>query len=111
MDTANIRLKSFMEALHPDDAATGLTFPALGGVRKQSVEDVKRLFGQGVIDFMKKRKYNAEAEYLQRVRNWRRAIDERGLSEDKHQQFCAEFLEFIVSDLMPQLERFQSVGG
>ena len=54
--TANIRLERFVEAL--DDPATGLTFPALSGVRKQSVEVVERLFGQGVIDFMKN--YNAE---------------------------------------------------
>lgn len=78
-----------------------MTFPALSGARKQSVEDVERLFGQGVIDFMKNNNYSAEAEYLQRVRNWRRAVDERGLSEDQRQQLCAELLEFIVIDLMP----------
>ena len=59
-----------------------MTFPALSGARKQSVEDVERLFGQGVIDFMKNNNYSAEAEYLQRVRNWRRAVDERGSSEN-----------------------------
>ena len=42
--------------------------------------------------------YSAEAEYLQRVR---RAVDEQGLIEDQRQQLCAEFLEFIVSDLIP----------
>ena len=88
-----------MEAL--EDPSTGLTYPALTGTRKQSVEDVERFFGQGVIDFMKDRKYDTEAEYLQKVRNWRRAVDERGLGEDQRQQFSAEFLEFIASDLMP----------
>ena len=46
------------------------------GVRKQSVEDIEQLFGQGVIDFMKDKNYEEEAEFLQKVRNWRKAIDE-----------------------------------
>ena len=42
-----------------------------------------------------------EAEYLQKVRNWRRAIDERGLKEEKRQQYITEFLDYIITDLMP----------
>ena len=95
----NIGLERFVEAL--EDPKTGLTYPALTGVRKQSVEDVERLFGQGVIDFMKDKNYEEEAEYLQKIRNWRRAIDERGLKEEKRQQYITEFLDYIISDLMP----------
>ena len=95
----NIGLERFVEAL--EDPKTGLTYLALTGVRKQSVEDVERLFGQGVIDFMKDKNYEEEAEYLQKIMNWRRAIDERGLKEEKRQQYITEILDYIISDLMP----------
>ena len=88
-----------MEAL--EDPSTGLTYPALTGVRKQSVEDVERLFGQNLINFMKQKGYETEANYLQKVRNWRQAIDERGLVEEQRQKYIEEFLDFIIEDLMP----------
>ena len=50
---------------------------------------------------MKDKNYNEEAEYVQKVRNWRKAIDERGLKEEKRQQYITEFLDYIISDLMP----------
>ena len=49
---------------------------------------------------MKDKNYEEEAEYLQKIRNWRRAIDERGLKEEKRQQYITEFLDYIISDLM-----------
>ena len=88
-----------MEAM--EDPVTGLTYPALTGIRKQSVEDVERLFGEGVIDFMEKHNYDFEARYLRCVRNWRRAVDERGLSDSVRQKFNSDFLDFILEDLMP----------
>ena len=65
------------------------------------MEDVERLFGQSVINFMKKKGYDNEAIYLQKVRNWRRSIDERGLSEEERQKYLEEFLNFIIEDLIP----------
>ena len=96
---ADIGLEKFVEALK--DSSTGLTYPALTGVRKQSVEDVEKLFGEGVIRFMEQHKYENEAKYLRTVRNWRRAVDERGLSDIQRQQFCSEFLDYILKDLIP----------
>ena len=61
----DIGLEKFVEALK--DPSTGLTYPALTGVQKQSVEDVERLFGEGVINFMEQKKYKNEATYLRRV--------------------------------------------
>ena len=78
-----------------------LTYSALTGIRKQSVEDVECLFGPGVISFMEKHGYDAEAEIVKTVRNWRRAMDERGLSEEQRRQFCDDFLNFILHDWMP----------
>lgn len=95
----DIRLETFVEALH--DSTTGLTYPALTGERKQSVQDVERLFGQGVINFMARKEYVPEAKFLMVVRNWRRAIDERGLEQGCRQKFIKEFRDFICEDLMP----------
>ena len=85
-----------MQAL--EDPTSGLTYSA---VRKQSVEDAERLFRPGVISFMEKHGYNAEAEMVKAVRNWRRAIDERGLSEEQRRQFRDNFLSFILDEWMP----------
>ena len=65
------------------------------------MEDVERLFGEGVIRFMEQHKYENEAKYLRTVRNWRRAVDERGLSDIQRQQFCSDFLDYILKDLIP----------
>ena len=43
----DIGLEKFVEALK--DPSTGLTYPALTGVRKQSVEDVERLLSFWII--------------------------------------------------------------
>ena len=72
----------------------------LTGIRKQSVEDVERLFGSSVIDFMKQHGYVKEEKYLRVVRIWRQAVDKRRLS-DEHYCFCSEYLDYIVSDLIP----------
>lgn len=88
-----------MQALQ--DPSSGLTYSALTGIRKQSVEDVERLFGPGVIAFMEKQGYREEAKFVTIVRNWRRAIDERGLTEQQRRQFRDDFLNFILDDWMP----------
>ena len=88
-----------MEALQDPD--THLTHPALTGIRKQNVQDVERLFGNSVIDFMERKRYEPEVMFLRAVRNWRRAIDERGLEEIQRQQFLHEFKIYVCEDLMP----------
>ena len=52
---ANIGLERFVEALQ--DPGTDLTYPALTGERKQSVENVERLFSFKVIAFMERNNY------------------------------------------------------
>ena len=71
------------------------------GVRKQSVEDVDRLFSSSLITWMEKKVYTPEAEYLRIVHNWRRACDERGLSDAQRSQFNQEFLDYMLDELMP----------
>ena len=97
--TRGIHLERFVQAL--EDPSSGLTYSALTGVRKQSVEDVERLFGPGVISFMKRNHYEDEAKYVEVVRNWRRSVDERGLSEDQRRQFRNDFISYILDDWMP----------
>ncbi|XP_065893229.1 uncharacterized protein [Dysidea avara] len=76
----DIQLERFVEAVH--DTSSGLTYSALSGVRKQSVQDVERLFSESLIRWMENKGYAVEAKFLQVIRNWRRASDERGLTDD-----------------------------
>ena len=98
-----MQLERFEEALH--DTSSGLTYTALSGIRKQSVEDVERLFGEPLISWMDKKKYTFEMKYLRAVRDWRRACDERGLSDAQRAHFNKNFLDYILDDLMPWHEK------
>ena len=70
---ADVQLKRFEEDLN--DFSAGLTYTALSGVCKQSVEDVERLFGDLLIKQIEGKGCTVETEYLHVVRNWRRACD------------------------------------
>ena len=94
-----LQLERFAEAL--EDPSTGLTYAALTGQNKQSVRDAERLFSRGVLDFMKWKKYKFEEKFVQTVLNWRRASDERGLSELKRSHFNYDMLNFLLDDLIP----------
>ncbi|XP_065887166.1 uncharacterized protein [Dysidea avara] len=96
---ADIELERFQEALH--DSSAGLTYTALSGVRKQSVEDVERLFSKSLVKWMEEKEYNAEAQHLRIVCNWRRACDERGLTRVQRSEFNNDFLNYLLDDLMP----------
>ena len=63
-----------MEAL--SDPSSNLTYPALTGLRKQSVVDAERLFNPDHAAFMDRKGYTYEAHYIQTIWNWRRACDE-----------------------------------
>ena len=95
----NICLERFEVALH--DTAAGRTYPALSGICKQSVEDAEWLFSPGLVLWMENKGYHHEAEYLKHVRNWRRACDERGLTNDQGSELNAGLLNYILDDLMP----------
>ena len=65
------------------------------------MEDVDRLFSCSLIAWMEKKSYTPEAEYLRIVHNWRRACDERGVTNDERSKFNKEFLIYLLDDLMP----------
>ena len=92
-------MERFAEALQ--DPASGLTYPALTGQRKQSIRDVEVLFSESMEQFMLGNGYTFEAQYIRVVRNWRRACDERGLSELQRCHFNYDLLNFLLDDLMP----------
>lgn len=92
-------MERFVEALQ--DPKSGLTYPALVGTRKQSVEDVERLFGEPLIEYMTLKNYTSEAQYLSIIRNWRNAIDKRGITNSARKQYNQDLLEFILDELMP----------
>ena len=88
-----------MEALK--DPKTGLFYPALVGMRKQSVQDAERMFSIPLAQYMMEKGYVKEAEYIRVVNGWRRATDERGLSNLKRCELNYRFLNYILDDLMP----------
>ena len=63
--------------------------------------DVERLFGSQLLTFMKEKQYVVEAEYIEAVLDWRRACDERGLSELQRCRYNYKFLNYILDELMP----------
>ena len=92
-------MERYVEAL--SDPSSGLTYPALTGARKQSVVDAERLFSPKLAAFMYRKGYVYEAKYIDTIWNWRRACDERGLSELDRSHFNHEFLNLILDELMP----------
>ena len=94
-----------MEAL--SEPASGLTYPAVTGSRKQSVVDAERLFSPDLANFMEEKGYNFEAKY---IRNWRRASDERGLNERTRSKFNYELLNMMLEELMPWYKEFYDFG-
>lgn len=83
------------------DKDAQLSYHALIGSRKQSVSDVEQIFSSKVLKFMEDKGYTVEADYVRVVRNWRRACDERGLSDDERSKFNSDMLSYILDELMP----------
>ena len=96
---SGIELEHYVEAL--EDESAGLTYAALVGLRKQSVHDAERLFSENLAKFMDRKGYKAEAKYIRAVNGWRRACDERGLSELQRCRLNYSFLSYVLDDLMP----------
>lgn len=94
-----MKLERFGEAL--EDPSSMLTYTALTGKNKQSVRDAERLFSRSMVDFMRTRGYNFEARYIEVVLNWRRASDERGLSEEQRSRFNYDMLNYLKDELIP----------
>lgn len=86
-----MRLERFVEAV--EVLESGLTHTALVGSRKQSVEDVESTSW--------KKSSIAMKHSIKVIRNWQRAVDERGLPDATRQLFNKELLDFILDDLMP----------
>ena len=45
--------------------------------------------------------YSEEAKYVRVIRNWRRATDERGLTDEQRSEFNQDSLSYILDELMP----------
>lgn len=78
------QLQRIVEAAQNPES--NLTYSALTGQRKQSVGDVEKLFNPGLVAVLKQKGYDYEAQYIEKIMNWRRACDERGIS-----QSCSSF--------------------
>ena len=55
----------------------------LPGKNKQSVPHCEHVISRGVIAFLENNGHNTEAHVLGIIRNWHKAVDGRGLSEDQ----------------------------
>ena len=95
----SFRVEAIVEAAESPES--NLTFSALTGQRKQSIGDVERLFNPDLVTYLEKKGYEYEAQYIRVVSNWRRASDERGLSQQVRTTYNQEFLKFILDELMP----------
>ena len=94
-----MKLERFLEAVY--DPSTKLSYHALIGTRKQSVSDVEQIFSSRMLHFFESKGYTTEAEYVRVIRNWRRASDERGLSDELRSQYNLTLLSYILDELMP----------
>ncbi|XP_072046198.1 uncharacterized protein [Amphiura filiformis] len=92
-------ISRWIEAMQ--DETTGLTAKALRGVDPQSVPDCERMFGKGVVDFLEKKGYDADAKFAKIVHNWHKATDGRGLSEEQRSQYNQDMLYYILDEWMP----------
>ena len=54
---------------------------------------------------MSSKGYQFEADYIRTIWNWRRAGDERGLSERERSKFNYELLNMLLGDLMPRYKQ------
>ena len=64
------------------------------------MRDAERLFGKGAMEFMNKN-YEFEEKFVRVVLNWRRASDERGLSELQRSHYNYDMLNFLLDELIP----------
>ena len=65
------------------------------------MQDAERMFSLPLADFMERKGYTEEAKYIRVVNGWRRAVDERGLSNLERCHLNYQFFNYILDDLMP----------
>ena len=92
-------LRHLRDALH--DPSTGLTYEALTGKNKQSVPDCERLIGRGVVDYLRRMGYDSDVKVIERLHNWHKAVDGRGLPETQRSSYCMEMKKWLLADWMP----------
>ena len=110
----DLKLERFLEAVYCE--STQLSYRALVGTRKHSVSDVEHVFSSRVLEFFESKGFSEEAKYVRVIRNWRRATDERGLTDEQRSEFNQDLLSYILDELMPwhsksQLRDFSLLEG
>ena len=94
-----MQLEQYVEVIKSSNS--GLTYPALVGSRKQSVEDAERMFSPSLLKFMENKGYQCEADYIHAVLGWREACDTRGISQLQRCKKNYKMLNFLLEELMP----------
>jgi hypothetical protein len=94
-----LKLERYMEAVK--DSSSSLTYTALSGKRKQSVECAERMFSRPLTDFMRRNNYTFEEKFISTVCGWREAHDKRGLTPLQRCRNNYVLLSLILDELMP----------
>lgn len=89
-------MRFLQRVLHDPD--TGLTYEALTGKNKQSVPDCEKLFSVGVINFLERSRHERSARVMGIIRNWHKAVDGRGLTEDQRSTYNKDLKEWLLDD-------------
>ena len=92
-------LRFLRDALH--DPSTVLTYEALTGKNKQSVQDCEWLINPGVISFLERKCHKSGARVIKRIYIWHKAVDARGHPEGQRSPYCREMKEWLLMDWMP----------
>lgn len=91
---SSLHLEYYNDAL--SDPSSGLMYPALVGLRKQSVVDAERMFNPQLAKYMERNGHEYENAYISAVWGWREAHDRRGLTEVQRSDLNKKFLHFIL---------------
>lgn len=77
---------------------------------KQNAYSAMRLFGKPVEKEMRDRGYNVEADFVQIVRDWHRACDERSITADSRVLYMVKFLHYLIDDVHLDKFPFKHIG-
>ena len=101
--------KVFQEiaADRPDILSRALVFDLTD---KQNAYSAMRMFGVPVERELRRRGYHSEADFVELVRNWHRACDERGMTADDRVIHLEKFLQYLLEDVNLDQFPFKHTG-
>ena len=96
---SSLNYEAFADVLK--DPASGLTYAALTGKRKQSLKDAERLLSYHVVASLERHGHHREAQQVKIMVNWHDASDGRGLTQLTRCRYNYNMLGYILDKWMP----------